>query len=494
MEKMKAEKPRKSIKETEKAIKEYCDSIALPEMPDIPQGKTVYLSDEDPNANKHQAVKRSRGIRRPVNGKYIAFAACFVLALAVTAVAGIFAGINGNVNGNSDGVVKLPEDFTIPANEIVAAPVIISDGSKYTFFLPESDGSCLAVSEPCSGLRVDGKGFVTLLLSKCGIDDVSVKKYEKKTVKGEETDNGDGTITKVADITTVTINLDGRPENMPNELTFKCLVNAVLNYDSAQKVILYFGGEPVKLDGKSPKDGFGSFGLKIKEPEKIPAENPDLMVSLTVRIVDKNGMPVSGISVCLEYLSGEEGHYMPGYASTGSDGTVTRKAHPAATYRVYARLLSCMSYTPSIKSRVIFEQTKTVTLDGAAEVTFVWDESEMIRLYGPEKSLKIKVVDKKGNVLPDIFVSMYTETGGQFILGYTDKYGIATWYDNTDGKYYVTLYPISYRDGMEIIGKSVLYKITLPREGDTLTLVYDEKLGERDEATMPTVPELLPMP
>ena len=89
---------------------------------------------------------------------------------------------------------------------------------------------------------------------------------------------------------------------------------------------------------------------------------------------------------------------------------------------------------------------------------------------------------------------MYTETGGQFILGYTDKYGIATWYDNTDGKYYVTLYPISYRDGMEIIGKSVLYKITLPREGDTLTLVYDEKLGERDEATMPTVPELLPMP
>lgn len=284
---MKAEKTRKSIKETEKAIKEYCDSIALPEMPDIPQGKTVYLSDEDPNANKHQAVKRSRGIRRPVNGKYIAFAACFVLALAVTAVAGIFAGINGNINGNSDGVVKLPEDFTIPANEIVAAPVIISDGSKYTFFLPESDGSCLAVSEPCSGLRVDGKGFVTLLLSKCGIDDVSVKKYEKKTVKGEETDNGDGTITKVADITTVTINLDGRPENMPDELTFKCLVNAVLNYDSAQKVILYFGSETVKLDGKSPKDGFGSFGLKIKEPEKIPAENPELTVSLTVRIVDK---------------------------------------------------------------------------------------------------------------------------------------------------------------------------------------------------------------
>lgn len=481
MEKMQDKKARKSIKETEKAIKEYCDSITLPEMADIPQGKTVYLSEQAPAANNRRTVKKSRSVRRIGTGKYIAFAACLALALAVTAVAGIFAGINRS----SDGVVRLPEDFKIPSNEIGITPDRAPE-NKYNFFFPTSYGYCVIVNEPQSGLRVDGKGFVSLFFDKCGIDGIKVVKYEKNTVKGELTDNGDGTVTKTADITAVTIYLDGKDEDIPDDLTFKCLVNSVLNYDSARKVILYFGNDPVKIDGKSEPEGFGGFELKIKEPERIPAENPEMTVPLTVRIVDKNGMPVSGISVCLEYLSGEAGSYMPGYASTGSDGTVTRKAHPAATYRVYARLLSCMSYTSSIKSRVIFEQTKTVTLDGAAEVSFVWDESEMIRLSDPEKSLKIKVVDKKGNVLPNIFVSMFTENGGQFILGYTDKNGIATWYDNIDGDYYVTLYPISYRDGMEVPGSSVAYKITLPHNGDTLTLVYDKNSAEISKDTMPT--------
>lgn len=185
------------------------------------------------------------------------------------------------------------------------------------------------------------------------------------------------------------------------------------------------------------------------------------MVEVTITVKDEAGNPMKNIAYHLEYLSGEKGSYQPGYGITDSSGKFTRKAHPNAKYILYLQKVNAVSYTQEIKASVYEEMIVNLNITETYETEIVWNEDDVVIVKEMENPATINITDIYDGNYEEVFLQLFTRTGGQVQLGYADDAGKYVWNDSVDGEYYLSLQVFDKTSEYDSIAYSQMFQIEI---------------------------------
>jgi hypothetical protein len=230
-------------------------------------------------------------------------------------------------------------------------------------------------------------------------------------------------------------------------------------------------GKPLQLSEPMKEDGYSYMLVEIEDTESEPsAENGEEMVDVSFIITDRYGDPVSNIAYHIDYVSGEKGSYQPGYGITDSTGRFTRKLHPNATYTIYLEKQNAVSYTYEITPIVYERLSPTFEVTESCTKKFVWDNPSLVNRS--KNPVTITVPETVDGSYKDLFIQLFTESGGQLQLGYAESDGTFVWNDATDGNYHLNIQKFNQESEFDEIIYSKSYSISI-KDGK-MTILAEE--------------------